>query len=128
MAKEAEIAKARKDRQSKQNKYYDTSSKRNESWDKLAQERTKTEQLNRQKELQSSKAMVMSKMRSVWTSDEKVEDMTCVQFIVMISKIDSMDHKLFEDLLLLGSSLNSNMQWDIFKLLVKEAVIKNSSA
>ena len=40
MAKEAEIAKARNERQSKQNKFYDTSSKSNDSWDKLAQDKT----------------------------------------------------------------------------------------
>ena len=126
-AKEEEMAKSRKERQAKQNDYYDTSAKRNKSWDKLAQERTVTIQ-NNEKELQSSKANVMSKMKSVWPADEKVENMTCIEFVLLLSKINNTEHKLFDDLLLLEASLDNNMDWDIFKVLVKETITKKQSA
>ena len=47
-AKEQALEKSKAETQARQNKFFEASSKRNESWEKLADERIKTEKLNRQ--------------------------------------------------------------------------------
>ena len=123
--KEEQARKAREERQAKQNKFYETSSVRNMSWNELANQRIKTEKMNRQKELQSSKAVVMSKSKIVWPEGCKIEDTDHIQFVLMVAGINDEEHVLFQDLLLLESSLNANMCWDVLQILMKNMISKH---
>lgn len=117
-----ELQEQKKLRQQKQDRFFETSSDRNEKWSDLAQEKIKTEKLNRKKDLCQSKSVVMMKIRGKWPMGAQILDIDLNKFIMMVLKIDTEEHKLYTDLLQIESSLNMNISWDILKLLVKAMI------
>ena len=84
--------------------------------------RTNTEQLNRYKQVQSSKAKVTKNLKPAWISDDKIENMSYKEFILVIVKVNNMEHKLFGHFLSLEASLDCDTDWDILKELIKNTI------
>ena len=63
---EEEARRMRKESNAKKNRFYETSAVRNAAWTDSAKEQIKTEKLNRQKEIEKTKATVMVKTGTVW--------------------------------------------------------------
>ena len=117
-----ELQEQKRIRQQKQDRFYDTSSDRNEKWGDLAQEKIKTEKLNRKKDVCQSKSIVMMKIRRIWPKGALILDIDLKKFIMMVLKIDTEEHRLYPDLLQIESSLNMDMDWDLLKLMVKAMI------
>ena len=67
----------------------------------------------------------MIKSRAIWPGWYKINDKDHSEFIILIAGIGNEAHPLFKDLLLLESSLNSNMDWDMLQVLIQNMLYKN---
>ena len=67
----------------------------------------------------------MTRSKSNWSNGLKINDVDYNQYVLMIAGIDNEQHILFNDLLLLESSLNANMEWNILQILIQNTINKH---
>ena len=99
----------RRERHVKQNRFYESSANRNESWNKLAQERILTEKVNRKRQLQQSKSTVIIKIKSEWPENKKIEDVSFIDFVHMMSGMQDEQSVIRNDFIFLETSLNGGL-------------------
>ena len=115
-------------RQEKQDRFYDTSSKRNELWGGLAEQKIKSEKVNRQKHFAQTKANVLIKIRRKWKRGIKIFAVGLDDFINIIKRINNEEHILFEDLLLIEATLNTpDMDWDSLQSMIEDVIHKTNA-
>lgn len=124
---EEEARRLRKESNAKKNRFYETSAERNTAWTASAKEKVKTQKLNRQKQVQQTKATVMSKTGKVWPKEAKVLDVSFEDFICLVTGIENEEHELFGDLTLVEASLNVDANWNILQIIIKRMVLKTKS-
>ena len=66
----------------------------------------------------------MIKLEGVWPQGETIQGVGVDDFIWIITGIEKETSDLYNELLLIESSLNMNASWNILKRLIKRMVLK----